>query len=86
MRATAQTRGILVLRNVFVASVAILSFAGCGSYDSGYEDGYDGAKRKEWILFGRSEYNAGYDDGDFDADCDYWKRNDHEKYRRYCLR
>ncbi len=60
-----------------------LLIAGCGSYDAGYEDGYEGAEKK-WILIGENEYNDGYDEGAFDADCDYWKEKDYARYVKNC--
>ena len=42
----------------------------CGHYDSGYEDGYDGAEPKRFIIFGRDNYKSGYEQGDFDSYCD----------------
>jgi hypothetical protein len=40
------------------------------TYDEGYEDGYDGALPK--IRSG--SYATGYDDGEFDSECDWLKR------------
>lgn len=33
---------------------------GCSDYPSGYEDGLEGAEKKQWIVFGRSEYLDGF--------------------------
>lgn len=57
--------------------------ASCGDYDEGYDDGYDDAEEK-WVIFGKDEYLAGYEDGSFDADCDYWKENNYREFLRNC--
>ena len=65
----------------------LLLLTSCGDitncYDEGYDDGYDGASRKTKLMCQES-YNNGYDDGAYDSDCDYWKRNDKSKYQNYC--
>jgi len=33
---------------------------GCSDYPSGYEDGLEGAEKKQWLVFGRSEYLDGF--------------------------
>ena len=67
--------------------ITLLILAGCGdsdnAYDIGYDAGYDGEEQSSGI-FGGDPYNEGYEDGAYDADCDYWKKNDKEKYRKYC--
>ncbi len=40
------------------------------SYDNGYDDGYDGASPKKTS----GSYYEGYQDGQFDEQCDYYKR------------
>ena len=66
----------------------VATMAGCvdatGTYEEGYQDGYDGGSPREFVLFGRDDYAAGYEDGSYDADCDYWKKRNYERYRRYC--
>lgn len=50
------------------------------SYDAGYDDGYEGANQKCSI----DVYLEGYEDGDFDSDC-YWfrcERADHDRFKR----
>ena len=37
------------------------------SYDKGYQDAYDGAIPRSKS----SEYLSGYEDGDYDGECDY---------------
>ena len=52
--------------------------ASCGDnfnendYDKGYEDGYEGLSPKK----NSDLYLEGYEDGDYDADCDYYKFNE----------
>ena len=65
----------------------LVSIMGCdsgsllgGSYDEGYDDGYDGATRAS----SNSDYIAGYEDGEHDADCDYWKKKDRKKFVKFC--
>jgi len=53
-------------------------------YDEGYQDGYDGASRKTKLTC-QDSYDDGYDEGELDADCDYWKKNDRDKYEQYCI-
>jgi hypothetical protein len=58
----------------------------CANYDEGYEDGYVGAEKKSYILFGREDYEEGYLNGDFDSWCDYLKEtNKWQKYKEQCL-
>jgi hypothetical protein len=33
---------------------------GCSDYQSGHKDGYESAEKKQWIVFGRSEYMDGF--------------------------
>ena len=33
---------------------------GCSDYPSGHKDGYESAEKKQWIVFGRSEYLDGF--------------------------
>jgi len=43
-----------------------------------YDDGYDGASPTK----SSTSYMDGYEDGDFDADCDYYKdKNMRDKYK-----
>ncbi len=50
------------------------------SYDAGYDDGYDGAAPKCKIQV----YLEGYDDGDFDSDCEWLRceKPDHDEFKR----
>jgi len=52
-----------------------LLLSGCGDsgsdYDKGYDDGYDGETPRK----SSSVYLEGYEDGEFDGDCDYYKHN-----------
>mgnify|MGYP006163283681 CR=1 FL=1 len=59
-----------------------LILSGCGDssgdYDKGYEDALKGYSPKNNSSF----YLEGYEDGEFDADCDHYKRNKFlEKYK-----
>ena len=71
------------MRGVVLIALFALLVTACGDYDTGYDDGYDGAKKNS-VLFGRDKYNQGYKDGAYDADCDYWKKHDREKFGKYC--
>ena len=44
----------------------IITLSGCGSYDIGYDDGFDGASKK-FVILGAGSYNEGYSDGEGDA-------------------
>ena len=33
---------------------------GCGDYPSGHKDGYESTEKKQWIIFGGSEYLDGF--------------------------
>ena len=37
---------------------------GCGDYPAGHKDGYEGTEKKQWIVFGRSEYLDGFYEGE----------------------
>ncbi len=68
---------------VTILLLATILMSGCGNYDNGYDDGYDGAK-KEFVLFGAGEYNNGYEDGANDAyyfDLGYRDAQDEEPAR-----
>ena len=47
------------------------------SYEEGYEDGYAG----ESPSAESTEYLAGYDDGDFDAHCEWLKYTKEDRYQ-----
>jgi len=53
---------IRVLSLILILSLLI----GCGSYDKGYEDGYDGRKKNIFSMFSKS-YKRGYERGADDA-------------------
>ena len=36
----------------------------CSDYPSGHEDGFEGAEKKQWIVFGRSDYLDGFHEGE----------------------
>ncbi len=44
-----------------------LVLTGCGDYPQGYRDGLAAAPHRHWIVFGRSAYLSGYDQGAIDA-------------------
>ena len=47
-------------------------------YHKGYDDGYDGETPRK----NSSAYLDGYEDGEFDGDCDYYKQNNMwDKYK-----
>ncbi|MEX0450517.1 hypothetical protein V6X62_01635 [Spiribacter sp. 218] len=45
------------------------------SYDEGYEDGYEGVSP----AAKSTEYLSGYDDGDFDAHCEWLKYSQQDR-------
>ena len=47
------------------------------TYDQGYEDGYEGAGRQSRS----SPYADGYDDGDYDSECDWLKEK--KKFQQF---
>jgi len=57
-------------------------------YEEGYQDGNDGASRKTKSTC-QDSYNEGYDESydgrEFDTNCDYWKKNNRDKYEQYCI-
>lgn len=59
----------------------IRTVTGQCSYDSGYEDGWDGATP----ACEADDYIAGYDEGAFEADCHWAKctKRDFETFERY---
>ena len=62
----------------FLLIFAIVSLSACdnnfssSSYDSGYEDAYTGASPRS----NNSEYLSGFEEGDYDSECDYLKDAD----------
>ena len=48
------------------------------TYDEGYEDGYNGTEPRAKST----QYLTGYDDGDFDAHCEWvkYKKKDRERF------
>jgi hypothetical protein len=57
---------IKIINKFLLLSLFLAFLSGCGSYDSGYDDGYDGASRK-LVILGTGNYTAGYSDGEEDA-------------------
>ena len=57
--------------------ILVLGFllSSCGDsgndYDKGYEDAWEGISPKK----NSASYMDGYEEGEFDADCDHYKRN-----------
>jgi len=49
-----------------------LLLTACGSYESGYIDGYQEKDNKQWILFGRNQYNEGFQAGRMEVFQDDW--------------
>ena len=54
-----------IFTGLLLCSLVLVS---CGDYDKGYEDGCDGAEER-WVIFGKDEYQEGYEDGWFDPIC-----------------
>lgn len=51
-----------------------------------YDDGYAGAEKKSYILFGKKEYENGYLDGEDDSWCDYLEEtNRWQEHKEQCL-
>ena len=57
-----------LLFNMYIRTSVILiicfSLYGCGDYPSGHKDGYEGTEKKQWVVFGRSEYMDGFYEGE----------------------
>lgn len=49
-------------RKTFILIICCFIY-GCGDYTSGHKDGYESAEKKQWIVFGRSEYLNGFEAG-----------------------
>ena len=47
------------LRKIIIL-ISCYCIYGCSDYPSGHADGIEGAERKQWIVFGRSEYLDGF--------------------------
>ena len=47
-----------------VILIICFSLYGCGDYPSGHKDGYEGTEKKQWVVFGRSEYMDGFYEGE----------------------
>lgn len=56
--------------NVLV--LLLFLFSGCSDYPTGYLEGYEGGNKKQWIVFGRSEYLKGYQSGQAEKFQDDW--------------
>ena len=51
------------LRKIIIL-ISCYCIYGCSDYPSGHEDGFEGAEKKQWIVFGRSEYLDGFYEGE----------------------
>ncbi len=49
----------MYFRKVIILIICYFIY-GCGDYPSGHKDGYESAEKKQWIVFGRSEYLDGF--------------------------
>ena len=49
----------MYFRKVLILIVCYFIY-GCSDYPSGHKDGYEGTEKKQWIVFGRSEYLDGF--------------------------
>ena len=43
--------------------IILFLLSGCSDYPSGYREGYEGNDKKQWIVFGRSNYSEGFYSG-----------------------
>ena len=71
------------MKKLLAIVVLGLFLSGCGDsssdYDKGYEDAWEGYSPKK----SSDSYLEGYEDGEFDADCYHYKRNEFwDKYKR----
>ena len=71
------------MKKLLAIVVLGLLLSGCGDsasdYDKGYEDAWEGYSPKK----SSNSYMEGYEDGEFDADCDHYKRNGlWDRYKR----
>ena len=71
-----------IMKKILIVLALGLMLVSCddggSSYDSGYDDGYDGASPKKTS----GSYYEGYQDGQFDDQCDYYKsKNLMDKYK-----
>ena len=49
-----------------------LFFYGCSDHQTGYREGYENNGKKQWIVFGRSDYLKGYSSGQAEKFQDDW--------------
>ena len=63
------------MKNLLGIVVLGLLLSSCGDsgndYNKGYEDAWEGISPKK----NSASYMDGYEEGEFDADCDHYKRN-----------
>jgi len=52
----------MLLRELIVLIICCFIY-GCSGYPSGYKDGYGSIDKRQWIVFGRSEYLSGFEAG-----------------------
>ncbi len=48
-------------------AVQCLLLTACGNYEAGYGDGLHGNSENRWIVYGRSQYQQGYHQGEMEA-------------------
>ncbi len=52
----------MLLRELIVLIICCFIY-GCSDYPSGYKDGYGSIDKRQWIVFGSSEYLSGFEAG-----------------------
>jgi hypothetical protein len=52
--------------------VHCLLLTACGNYETGYVDGMHGNNENRWIVYGRSQYQLGYHQGNMEAFQNDW--------------
>jgi len=63
-----------------------LLLSACGDYPQGYQDGLAGNPQRHWLVFGRSAYQSGYNEGSTSSFFNWVDSNsDYQSDGRMCI-
>lgn len=51
-----------IFKRLFILSFSLLLLS-CADYQAGYTDGYANNQHRKWLVFGKDEYNNGFNAG-----------------------